>query len=441
MSPYSLRQTPAWLHRTSCGNRIWRTTSLRALSGRRNSDDSRTAMTERLYYRDAYLCEFEGRVVERADEGKRIYLDRSAFYPTSGGQPNDLGSLGGVDVIDVVDEEDRVAHVLASALSTDEVRGEVDWRRRFDHMQQHTGQHLLSAIFADSLGWPTLSVHFGPDYATLDLDTESIAVERLREVELRANAIVAEDRPVTVSFEEAATAQGLRKASERGGELRIVTIDGVDRSACGGTHVQRTGAIGAILLRRQEKIRRATRVEFICGQRAIRRARADFEALSAMAQAQSCSIDELQAIVGAQGDQLRSAESERKRMDGELATFRARDAFDRATPDARGRRWLVDRRRTGRVDDMRSLALAFAAIPRGVFVGIVDDPATILVAASDESEVDAGASLKAALSAAGGRGGGSPRLAQGSVPTRDALESVLISLGVPGGRLNDGTTS
>ncbi|MEO7962713.1 MAG: alanyl-tRNA editing protein, partial [Gemmatimonadaceae bacterium] len=232
-------------------------------------------MTERLYYSDAYLQRFEARIVDRADEGRRVYLNRSAFYPTSGGQPNDLGRLGGVAVVDVIDEEERVAHLLASPLAphtSELVAGDVDWTRRFDHMQQHTGQHLLSAIFADALGWATLSVHFGPDYATLDLDAESISIERLREVEERANVLVAEDRSVTVSFEDAASAQGLRKASDRNGSLRIVTIDGIDRSACGGTHVHHTGAIGAVLLRRQEKIRKATRVEFVCGLRAMRRA-------------------------------------------------------------------------------------------------------------------------------------------------------------------------
>lgn len=388
-------------------------------------------MTERLYYTDAYLQRFEAGVVSRSDDGRRIYLDRTAFYPTSGGQPNDLGTLGGVDVLDVVDENDRVAHLLATPIDGEVVTGEVAWTRRFDHMQQHTGQHLLSAVFADSLGWATLSVHFGPDYATLDLDTESIAPEQLRDMELRANALIADDRPVTISFEDAAGSEGLRKASARTGTLRIVTIDGIDRSACGGTHVRSTGAIGTILLRRQEKIRRATRVEFVCGLRAIRRARADYETLAAMANAQSCSIDELSPIVAAQAEQLRTLESERKRLEGELAAFRARDAVAAAPVDAHGRRWVVNRRRTGRVDDVRALALAVAAIPTGVFVAAVDDPPTILLATSAESGLDAGAALKPALAAAGGRGGGSARLAQGSVPSVEALASVLDSLGAP----------
>jgi len=131
-------------------------------------------MTDRLYYADAYCARFGARVTSRAEDGRRVYLDRSAFYPTSGGQRHDLGTLGGVAVTDVVDEDDRVAHVLAAPLDADEVEGVVDWPRRWDHMQQHTGQHLLSAIGADRFGWETVSVHFGAESSTIDFGVESI---------------------------------------------------------------------------------------------------------------------------------------------------------------------------------------------------------------------------------------------------------------------------
>src|SRR4051812_22154321 len=128
-------------------------------------------MTERLYYTDAYRSTFRARVVDRSDDGRRIYLNESAFYPTSGGQPHDTGTLGGIAVIDVVDEDDRVAHVLAEPMAADvpAVEGAVDWARRFDFMQQHTGQHLLSAMLEDRYGWSTVSVHFGVASSTLDV--------------------------------------------------------------------------------------------------------------------------------------------------------------------------------------------------------------------------------------------------------------------------------
>jgi alanyl-tRNA synthetase len=386
-------------------------------------------MTERLYYTDAYLARFTARVVGRSDDGGRIYLDRSAFYPTSGGQPNDVGTIGGVAVDDVIDEGDRVAHVVRDTIPDGELTGEVDWRRRFAHMQQHTGQHLLSALFADGYGWETISVHFGADSSTLDLGVEGVPAEAVRDAERRANAIVTENRAVRVSFEDAATATGLRKASDRSGALRVVTIDALDRSACGGTHVRSTGEIGAVLLRRQEKVRKATRIEFLCGQRAVSRARADYDALSALAQRLSASIDELPTIVPAQHEQIRLLEGEKRGLETELSAYRARARYDEVMPDERGVRRLIERRAAGKADDARALALAFSVLPKTLYVAAVESPPSLLVAASEDSGLDAGRILKDALSAAGGRGGGSPRLAQGSVPSREALETVLQSLG------------
>lgn len=386
-------------------------------------------MTDRLYYADAYCARFGARVTSRAEDGRRVYLDRSAFYPTSGGQRHDLGTLGGVAVTDVVDEDDRVAHVLAAPLDADEVEGVVDWPRRWDHMQQHTGQHLLSAIGADRFGWETVSVHFGAESSTIDFGVESIGPETLQELERLANAGVTENRPVTVTFEEAEMATGLRKPSDRGGVLRIVSIEGIDRSACGGTHVRATGEIGAIMLRRVEKVRKATRVEFLCGMRAIARVRGEYDVLARLANGLSCSIDELPTLVPAQAEQLRALENDRRRLEGEVNAARARDVHAALTPGDDGVRRLLERRASGKVDDARALALAFAALPKGVVAVAVATPPAILVAASDDSGVDAGRLLKEALGAVGGRGGGSARLAQGTVPDAAALETVIAALG------------
>src|SRR5437868_5035365 len=171
--------------------------------------------TTRLYYTDSYLTTFEARVVDVAEDGRRVYLDQTAFYPTSGGQPHDVGTLGDVRITDVIDEGDRIAHVLetplASNAGTGDVQGRITWERRFDHMQQHTGQHLLSAVLEDAFGYHTVSVHFGRDYSSLDLDVDSIGDERLVEAEARANVIGGENRPVTTGFEDASQATGLRK--------------------------------------------------------------------------------------------------------------------------------------------------------------------------------------------------------------------------------------
>jgi alanyl-tRNA synthetase len=237
---------------------------------------------------------------------------------------------------------------------------------------------------------------------------------------------------VAVTFEEAATAQGLRKASERTGMLRVVSIEGVDRSACGGTHVRSTAEIGTVLVRSSEKIRKATRVEFVCGRRALRRARRDLDALSAIASSLSASLDDSPAVVATQSERLRDAENARKKMDRELSGYRVRERYDATTPGADGVRTIVVRDATS-IDDLRAFAQAAFALPRVVVVGALMSPASVLLASSEDSGVDAGRILKEKLAAVGGRGGGSPRLAQGSVPDASAVESVVSSLVNRGG--------
>ena len=389
--------------------------------------------TTRLYYTDSYLTSFDARVVEIADEGRRVYLDRTAFYPTSGGQPNDVGSLGGETIVDVVDEGDRIAHVLTTGFRGDasSVAGRIDWARRFDHMQQHTGQHLLSAVLEEAYGFHTVSVHFGRDSSSLDLDVDSIGADRVIAAERRANEVVAENRLVTTSFEEASEAKGLRKQSEREGELRIVSIDGVDRSACGGTHVRATGEIGATLIRKVERVRKAVRLEFVCGLRAVRRARTDFEALTRIAGTLSASLDDAAALVAAQSEQLRGAENDRRRLEREVAGSRARALYDAAPADAHGRR--IVRYDGASMDELRNLAQAVVALPRALLVGAVAEPPSLLFASSEDAGVDAGKSLREAVTKLGGRGGGSPRIAQGTVPDTGKLAEAVASILSAGG--------
>ncbi len=384
-------------------------------------------MTERLYYTDSYLREFEARVVHRADDGRRVYLDRTAFYPTSGGQPFDIGRLGDVEVLDVADEDDRIAHVLAGPLAGDRVRGEVDWARRFDHMQQHTGQHLLSAVIEDLFGYGTVSVHFGRETSTLDLATESFTAEQATRAEDRANAVAAENRAVEVSFEEAATAAGLRKPSAREGMLRIVTIRDLDRSACGGTHVRATGEIGAILLGRTERIKKQIRLEFLCGARAVRKARADRDLLVRLAAPLSASPEELPALLDAQRAELKDSAAARRAAEEELDRYRGRELYEAAATGASGLRTVVVRGDTGGLDRLRGLARSVTALPRAVFVGAIVEPPTVLLATSEDSGIDAGTALKRALGEVGGRGGGNQRIAQGSAPA-PALEALIQAL-------------
>jgi alanyl-tRNA synthetase len=385
-------------------------------------------MTLRLYYTDSYLRDFDAAVVEHSDGGRRIYLDRTAFYPTSGGQPFDTGSLGGVPVVDVVDEGERVAHLLAGPLTGERAIGSVDWDRRFDHMQQHTGQHLLSAVIHELFGHATISVHFGRESSTLDLDARAIDHARLVEAESRANRLVAENRVVEVSFEEAGSASGLRKISEREGTLRIVTIRDLDRSACGGTHVRATGEIGPILIGKSERVKQNVRLEFLCGARAVRRARADLDLVAQLAGQFSAAAEELPALVDAQRAELKEAVAARRELEENLAMLRARDLHAAAMPDGSGVRSIVLHEERGPIDRFRPLAQAVATMPRALFVGWTAHPPSLLVAASGDSGLDAGRMLKSSLERVGGRGGGNARAAQGTAPSASALEEAVAAI-------------
>ncbi|MGH7711550.1 MAG: alanyl-tRNA editing protein, partial [Gemmatimonadaceae bacterium] len=425
LPPHSVHGAPSREHSATDRDRLWRADAVRALS--HWTAHSAALMTERLYYTDAYCTRFEANVTEVVEgEKRRVDLDRTAFYPTSGGQPNDIGRLNGAVVVDVIDEGARIAHLIDGQLDADRVTGDIDWVRRYDHMQQHTGQHVLSALFADALGAATVSVHFGANSSTLDLNVDGISAAALSDVERRANAIVWENRPVHVTFESAEAAAGLRKASERSGELRVVSIEGLDRSACGGTHVRGTSEIAPVVLRRTERVKKALRVEFLCGGRALARTRSDFALLTRMAQGASTSIDDLGAAFDTQSAALREAEAARRRLAETVDQYRANELYAAAPADPLGVRRVVQRCAQGTaLEDVRGLALAVAALPRAVFIATSETPPALLIAASDDSGVNAGDVLRAAVTALGGRGGGSARLAQGTVPSADALSAAV----------------
>jgi alanyl-tRNA synthetase len=385
-------------------------------------------VTERLYYADSYLRDFKAAIVALADEGRRVYLDRTAFYPTSGGQPFDTGRLNGIEVTDVVDEGERVAHLLVQPVTGSEAAGEVDWPRRFDHMQQHTGQHLLSAVVSDLYGYATVGVHFGAEGSTIDLDGPGLTPDQVGKAEERANQIVVENRPVEVSLEDSAAVTGLRRPSERTGTLRVVTIRNLDRSACGGTHVRATGEVGPVLIGRVERVRKGIRVEFLCGARSIRRARADHALLSRLAGDFSASTEELPGLInGLRGD-LKEANAARRDLESQLDAYRARELYFAASPDTTGIRRVVLLEEHGSLEGLRGVAQAFTSMPRVIFVGAAAKPPGLVMATSADSGVDAAAVLKGLLTSVGGRGGGSSRLAQGTVPSRQQLEQVMASM-------------
>jgi len=397
------------------------------------------SVTERLYYADGYLREFDARVVncEPDPRGLRVYLDRTAFYPESGGQPSDRGTLAGVPLLDVVDEGDAVAHIVggqaASALTAGAaVRGVIDWARRFDHMQQHTGQHVLSAAFEHAGGYRTVSFHLGAVVSTIDLDSDRLGRRQIEAAEDLANQMVFEDREVRISFRpaEEANQTDLRKPTRREGDVRLVEIEDFDLSACGGTHVRRTGAIGLIAVRRAERQAQKgaggqTRVEFVCGRRALLAARRDFQTLSEAGRLLSNSPDQVPALVAAQLDELRAVARAREKLTERVAKYRARELCQAAGPRDG---WTIVRCVLAEEElaEAKKIAHAVASEPAAMaLIGVKGNPTSLYFSQSAGGKRDMGALLKQSVAKFGGKGGGERDFAQGGGVAEDRLEELL----------------
>lgn len=392
-------------------------------------------MTDRLYYTDPYLTAFDATLLETVShEGRTaLVLDRTAFYPTSGGQPHDVGMFGDVRVLDVVDDEDeRILHVVDRAPSSTALHGAIDWTRRFDHMQQHTGQHVLSAAFSRLLDVRTESFHMGVEYSTIDLAREVSPAETAR-AELEANRIVWEDRPVEIRFASAeeAASLGLRKASKREGTLRLIDVRDFDLSACGGTHVARTGAIGLIAVSAAERVRGGSRITFLCGGRALTGFRALRDAVAGSVRALSVLPGELPAAI----ERLQSESRDLRKHVRDLQTKAAVQEADAlaATAERAGDTSVVFAALPGwDAAALKAVASRIAERPGHAAV-LVGEPAplAIVVSRSPDVQLDAGALLRQLVQEHGGKGGGRPELAQGgglAAAARDVLESARRAL-------------
>ena len=369
-------------------------------------------MTHRLYYTEPYRKTFDATVVtaETVDGRLFVTLDQTAFYPTSGGQPFDTGILGGAAVTDVIDRDDgTVVHAMTGMLKPGEVvTGEIDWARRFDHMQQHTGQHVLSAAFDRLCGVRTESFHMGQQSSTIDLAREVTAAE-IAKAEDDANRVVWEDRAVSIRFATAdeAAAMGMRKESVRTGTLRLISVEDYDLSACGGTHVERTGAIGVIAIGGWEKLRGGSRIEFLCGNRVVHRFRHWRDSLSAMQKHLSVPPAEMAASIERMQDDGKSLQRAIRSFQEKLAAQEANTLL------AKGH-LIVEAIDGWDAQGIKSIATAAAANPQAVLVLFTTaTPAQVVIARGTGAKVDAGALLKQLAAMFGGKGGGKPDLAQG----------------------------
>ncbi len=390
-------------------------------------------MSDRLYYTDSYRTEFEAlvRAIDNRDGQPAVRLAQSCFYPTSGGQLHDTGLLGGAAVVDVVAADDGMLHILDAPPGFsvgDVVRGVVNWPRRYDHMQQHSGQHLLSQHFFRQFSWETVSVHFGAEESTLDLDTPDASPAQLAEVEALANDMAYRALPIRAYFVDEAGlgAVPLRRPPKVAGTIRIVEIEAFDYSACGGTHVRTTAEIAPIKLIRQERRRNQTRVTFLCGLRAYRDYARKHELLLSTAALFSNEPASVPSLVERLLEQSRAAERQLGQLGEQLAGYEAADLREHGTT-VNGATLVVRLSPQHTADALKAVATRLSENPATIalLASTAGDKVTVIFCRSADVDLHMGTLLRDTLRTFGGGGGGRPEYAQGGGVAPDLAQAVL----------------
>lgn len=400
--------------------------------------------TERLYYADSRLSEFDAvvKAVTRDDDGRTaLILDRTAFYPTGGGQPSDTGTLGGARIVECVDAEGAgVLHIIERIEGVEggvpeagaSVRGRIDWPRRLDHMQQHTGQHILSQAFVELFGAQTRSFRMLSDACEVDIDLADARDDKIELAVSRANEIVWDDRTVrvhNVTPEEAAR-MPLRKDSAREGELRVIEIEGFDFSPCGGTHARATGEVGVVAVRQWERAKGLVRVTFVAGGRALADYRRANRTARTVAALFSVGRDEAAESVARLQEENKGLQKRLRAVEEVAARAEAREILEAAEGGADAGLKIIARELEGRdAEALRRLAAALAAHAGTVaLLGSCDvGGARLVFARSADAPGDMNALMREACVALGGRGGGRPDMAQGGGPRVEKLAGALVA--------------
>ncbi len=393
----------------------------------------------KLYHQDSYLREFEAQILEirATGKGRAVLLDQTAFYPESGGQPADMGFLDQTAVLDVQENElGEILHYVDTDLPVGMVNGRLDWTRRYDHMQQHTGQHLLSESFLREAQANTLSFHLGKESSTIDLDIAAVDQDLLHRVLMRAQTILFENRPVRTGFFSATevASMPLRKPPVCTEEIRIVEIEGYDWSACCGTHLRSLGELGTVLITHTERYKGGTRVEFLCGWRAWHHSlgqqrlfRDVSRRLSTSAADMLPAIEQLQEMNRASAQQLRD-------LRAQLQTYQAKELWNRADLLESGR-IIQTQVEAASMEQLKFLALEIMQKGPCLVLLAGSGPAGMMVAASSLPGLqEIGKPFQQSLAQFGGRGGGKGPVAQGGgfpvEQTTQLLQALRQSLGI-----------
>lgn len=390
-------------------------------------------MTEKIYYTDVTCKDFTARVESRqqSPQGPAICLDRTAFYPTSGGQSHDVGTINGIAVRDVWnDAEGNIWHLLERPLDAIEVQGSINWDVRFDHMQQHTGQHLLSAAFLRLLQANTLSVHMGAAINTVDFDLSQLSWEEAFRVEEEVNRIIQENRRVTIALvgEETLADFNLRREPQVQGVIRIVQVEGYDVSPCGGTHTPYTGQIGLVKLTAIERYKGGVRVTFLCGARALRDYRHALQVLQKLGAQLSVGSDDCPDAVARLLEDNRLLRRSQQQTQQTFAEMEAQFLWQ-ATSISKGARRIVKHWEARSFGEIQALARQLQNLPNtAAFLMVTEGDSLRLICtrSHDLEKMDANAYLRAALGELGGRGGGTPTLAQGGAPLTPPEAALVV---------------
>ncbi len=384
--------------------------------------------TTRAYSDDSHCKQWTAHILQRVpDEGRvGLVLDRTYFYPGGGGQPPDKGWIGGQPMLEIA-EGDDIIHWVAADPDTDEVECLLDWPRRFDHMQQHTGQHILSAAFESELDADTVSFHLGEELVTIDLPRVNLTHEDIERVERAANRVVMADVPLEVHHFEPGQPIPfpLRKPPTVSDAVRIVAVEGVDYSPCGGTHCKRTGEVGVIKIVRAERRGQETRIHFLCGWRALEDYARKHTIVSALANRFTVAQGELMDAVMRLEDEAKELRKGLRRAQERLSDLEAVQLWADAE-DVRGVRVISKVFDDRSAQAVRQLAIRLAE--RGKAVALLaarGEKVQVVFARSDDVGYDMAALLRQVAPLFGGRGGGQPHLAQGGSPDASGLDEAL----------------
>ncbi|MFS0634341.1 DHHA1 domain-containing protein [Mesobacillus foraminis] len=395
--------------------------------------------TEKLYYQSQYIQDFKTSILKQGKDEKGTYavLEQTAFYPTGGGQPHDTGTLNGVRVMNVEETDGEIRHYLESPLQEQEVyRGEIDWDRRFDHMQQHAGQHILSAAFEEAFGYKTVSFHLGNKICTIDLEVQRLTDEETIQAEKLANTIILENRPIEAKWvsESELSNYNLRKKLSVTDHIRLVIIPDFDYNGCGGTHPSSTGQVSSIKILDWEKQKKNIRVQFVCGSRVIKQLHEKQQVLQGLTAILNAPQDKMEEAASRVLQQARELEKTVEELKGRLIEHEAGSLLNQAeTID--GRRTIQAHFEDRPVTELQQMARTIAAAASDTLVLIINETPEklqIICAKGNDLAFNMNQLLKKVLPAINGKGGGNDSFAQGGgdklMSPQQVMEELLNSL-------------